>query len=169
MALVRNLAEAGRRIRVDEGRRQRLPCRNGWIIGGPELGDFHDILAEELNVENLMTEEDLDRFQRIVLEPNRKVLGAKCRSDLPAVLAKLDTAAAASSRRERRCVRRRGGAEVAFQRLAAPDEGQEAPPAPATRSRGRISRCVVLRGMGTLQPRWQTKTSVTSHWYSTCR
>ena len=96
MALVRNLAEAGRRIRVDEGRRQRLPCRNGWIIGGPGLGDFHDILAEELNVENLMTEEDLDRFQRIVLEPNRKVLGAKCRSDLPAVLAKLDTADADS-------------------------------------------------------------------------
>ena len=91
MALVRNLAEAGRRIRVDEGRRQRLPCRNGWIIGGPELGDFYDILAEELNVENLMTEDDLDRFQRIVLEPNRKALGAKCRSDLPAVLAKLDT------------------------------------------------------------------------------
>ena len=43
-----------------------------------------------------MTEEDLDRFQRIVLEPNRKVLGAKCRSDLPAVLAKLDTADADS-------------------------------------------------------------------------
>jgi isoleucyl-tRNA synthetase len=65
---------------------------NGWIIGGPDLADFHEILAEELNVESLMTEDDLDRFQRIVLEPNRKTLGAKCRSDLPAVLAKLETA-----------------------------------------------------------------------------
>jgi len=92
MSLVRALAEAGRRVRVEEGRRQRLPCRNGWIIGGPDLADFHEILAEELNVESLMTEEDLDRFQRIVLEPNRKQLGAKCRSDLPAVLAKLETA-----------------------------------------------------------------------------
>ena len=36
--------------------------------------------------------EDLDIFQRIILEPNRKSLGAKCRSDLPVVLAKLDTA-----------------------------------------------------------------------------
>ena len=36
------------------------------------------------------------QFQRIVLEPNRKALGAKCRSDLPAVLAKLDTADADS-------------------------------------------------------------------------
>ena len=96
MGLVRALAERGRRIRVEEGRRQRLPCRNGWIIGGPDLNEFHDILAEELNVERLMTEDDLDRFQRIVLEPNRKALGAKCRSDLPAVLAELDTADADS-------------------------------------------------------------------------
>jgi isoleucyl-tRNA synthetase len=92
MKLVRALAERGRRVRAEGGRRQRLPCRNGWIIGGPDLTDFHEILAEELNVENLMTEADLDRFQKIVLEPNRKALGAKCRSDLPAVLAKLDTA-----------------------------------------------------------------------------
>jgi len=96
MSLVRALAETGRRVRVEEGRRQRLPCRNGWIIGGPDLADFHEILAEELNVESLMTEDDLDRFQRIVLEPNRKALGAKCRADLPAVLAKLDTADADS-------------------------------------------------------------------------
>ena len=92
MKLVRALAETGRRVRAEGGRRQRLPCRNGWIIGGPDLADFHEILSEELNVENLMTEADLDRFQKIVLEPNRKALGAKCRSDLPAVLAKLDTA-----------------------------------------------------------------------------
>ena len=91
MKLVRALAETGRRVRAEGGRRQRLPCRNGWIIGGPDLTDFHEILAEELNVENLMTEADLDRFQKIVLEPNRKALGAKCRSDLPAVLANLDT------------------------------------------------------------------------------
>ena len=92
MNLVRALAETGRRVRAEGGRRQRLPCRNGWIIGGPDLTDFHEILSEELNVENLMTEADIDRFQKIVLEPNRKALGAKCRSDLPAVLAKLDTA-----------------------------------------------------------------------------
>ena len=93
---VRALAETGRRVRVGEGRRQRLPCRNGWIICGPDLADFHAILAEELNVESLMTEDDLDRFRRIVLEPNRKALGAKCRADLPAVLATLDTADADS-------------------------------------------------------------------------
>lgn len=92
MSLIRSLAEAGRRIRVESNRRQRLPCQTGWIVGGPDISRFNDILAEELNVEVLTTEADLDAFQKIVLEPNRKVLGAKCRSDLPSVLAQLDLA-----------------------------------------------------------------------------
>ena len=87
MALVRTLAETGRRIRVESNRRQRLPCKFGWIVGGPDISEFHDILAEELNVESLTTENDLDRFQRIEVLPNRKALGKKCRQDLPSVLA----------------------------------------------------------------------------------
>ena len=86
MALVRKLAETGRRVRVEAGRRQRLPCKSGWIVGGPDISEFHDILAEELNVVSLTTEEDLDRFQKIEIAPNRKALGKKCRQDLPAVL-----------------------------------------------------------------------------------
>jgi isoleucyl-tRNA synthetase len=86
MALVRKLAETGRRVRVDAGRRQRLPCKYGWIVGGPDISEFHEILAEELNVELLTTEDDLDRFQKIQIAPNRKALGRKCRQDLPAVL-----------------------------------------------------------------------------------
>jgi isoleucyl-tRNA synthetase len=92
MSLVRSLAEAGRRIRVESNRRQRLPCQTGWIVGGPDISKFNDILGEELNVEVLTTESDLDSFQKIVLEPNRKALGAKCRSNLPSVLAQLDLA-----------------------------------------------------------------------------
>ena len=89
MALVRTLAETGRRVRVEANRRQRLPCRSGWIVGGPDISRFHDILADELNVEELTAEENLERFQRMVIEPNRKALGSKCRQDLPAVLALL--------------------------------------------------------------------------------
>ena len=92
MALVRKLAESGRRVRVEAGRRQRLPCKSGWIVGGPDISDFHEILAEELNVELLTTEEDLDRFQKIEIAPNRKSLGKKCRQDLPAVLDLLENA-----------------------------------------------------------------------------
>ena len=92
MALVRELAEAGRRIRVAADRRQRLPCRSGWIVGASEVAEFHNLLAEELNVEELTQEPDLDRFQRIELAPDRKALGRKCRQDLPQVLALLSEA-----------------------------------------------------------------------------
>ena len=86
MELVRELAETGRRIRVDADRRQRLPCAEGWIVSGPDLSAFHEILAEELNVEMISLEKDLDRFQKVEVTPNRRTLGAKCRQDLPAVL-----------------------------------------------------------------------------------
>ena len=42
-----------------------------------------------MNVENLTTENNLDRFQKIEVLPNHKVLGAKCRADLPKVLSEL--------------------------------------------------------------------------------
>ena len=86
MALVRELAETGRRIRVDADRRQRLPCSEGWIVSGPDLSAFHEILAEELNVETISLEQDLDRFQKVEVIPNRRTLGAKCRQDLPCLL-----------------------------------------------------------------------------------
>ena len=59
---------------MDSNRRQRLPCRTGVDSRGPDISRFGEILAEELNVEVLSTEKDLGAFQRIVLEPNRKVL-----------------------------------------------------------------------------------------------
>ncbi|MBT6645667.1 MAG: isoleucine--tRNA ligase [Euryarchaeota archaeon] len=89
MALARQLAESGRKIRVEAKRRQRLPCAEGWIVGGPDLTEFHDLLAEELNVEVISTESDLDRFQKIEIQPNRREIGKKCRADLPKVLAEL--------------------------------------------------------------------------------
>ena len=82
MDLVRELAEAGRRIRIDGGRRQRLPCAQGWIVAGPDLSEFHDLLAEELNVEAIQIETDLDRFQRIELAPNFRALAPKARADV---------------------------------------------------------------------------------------
>ena len=45
-----------------------------------------------MNVEELTTEDDLDRFQKIEVHPNRKALGAKCRGDLPAVLSEIQSA-----------------------------------------------------------------------------
>jgi isoleucyl-tRNA synthetase len=85
MELVRELAETGRRIRVEAGRRQRLPCGEGWIVSGPDISQFHDILAEELNVENIATEQDLDRFQQIELAPNFRALAPKARSEVNSI------------------------------------------------------------------------------------
>ena len=92
MELVRSLTELGRRIRVDAKRRQRLPCSSGWIVGGPNLENFNDIISEELNIENISVEDDLDRFQKIELVPNRKSLGIKARQDLPGVISAINEA-----------------------------------------------------------------------------
>ena len=92
MNVVRELAEAGRRIRIDGGRRQRLPCAKGWIVAGPELDAFHDLLAEELNVESIQVENDLDRFQRIELAPNFRALAPKARAQVNDVAAAIRTA-----------------------------------------------------------------------------
>ena len=69
--------------------RQRLPCQTGWLVGASGIDEFYPILAEEINVLDLQTENDLDRFQRIEVAPNRKTLGRKCRQDLPKVMAAL--------------------------------------------------------------------------------
>ncbi|DAC59340.1 MAG TPA: class I tRNA ligase family protein, partial [Candidatus Poseidoniaceae archaeon] len=92
MALVRELAETGRRIRVDAGRRQRLPCGDGWIVSGPNLAEYHDILAEELNVENISIETDLDRFQQIELAPNFRALAPRARGDVNAIASEIRNA-----------------------------------------------------------------------------
>ena len=92
MTLVRELAEAGRRIRIDGGRRQRLPCAQGWIVAGPDLSAFHDLLAEELNVESILVENDLDRFQQIELAPNFRALAPKARAEVNNVANAIRTA-----------------------------------------------------------------------------
>ena len=82
MELVRELAEAGRRIRIAEGRRQRLPCLQGWIVAGPDISIFTDLLQEELNVESINTELDLEKFQQIKLNPNFRSLAPKARQNV---------------------------------------------------------------------------------------
>ena len=85
MALVRELAETGRRIRIDAQRRQRLPCAEGWIVAGPNLEAYHDLLCEELNVESISVETDLDRFQQIELGVNFRALAPRAKGDVNAI------------------------------------------------------------------------------------
>ncbi|MDP6866853.1 MAG: class I tRNA ligase family protein, partial [Candidatus Poseidoniaceae archaeon] len=85
MELVRELAETGRRIRIDSQRRQRLPCAEGWIVAGPDLQPYHDLLCEELNVENISVETDLDRFQQVELAVNFRALAPRAKGDVNAI------------------------------------------------------------------------------------
>ena len=85
MELVRELAETGRRIRIDSQRRQRLPCAEGWIVSGPNLEPYHDLLCEELNVEKIAVETDLDRFQQIDLNVNFRALAPRAKGDVNAI------------------------------------------------------------------------------------
>ena len=85
MELVRELAETGRRIRIDSQRRQRLPCAEGWIVAGPDLQAYHDLLCEELNVENISVETDLDRFQQVELAVNFRALAPRAKGDVNAI------------------------------------------------------------------------------------
>jgi len=85
MTLVRELAETGRRIRIDAQRRQRLPCAEGWIVAGPNLEPYHDLLCEELNVEGISVETDLDRFQQVELGVNFRALAPRAKGDVNAI------------------------------------------------------------------------------------
>ena len=89
MQLIRDLAESGRRIRVNHNRRQRLPCSKGWIVSGPDLSEFHEILEEELNVESIEVESNLDRFQKKEIQPNFRKLAPKARAEVNDVAAAL--------------------------------------------------------------------------------
>ncbi len=85
MELVRELAETGRRIRIDAQRRQRLPCAEGWIVAGPDLQPYHDLLCEELNVESISVETDLDRFQQVEIAVNFRALAPRAKGDVNAI------------------------------------------------------------------------------------
>ena len=56
------------------------------------MTEFHDILAEELNVESIEVENDLDRFQQIELAPNFRALAPKARSEVNAVAGQIKNA-----------------------------------------------------------------------------
>ena len=69
-----------------------MPCGDGWIVSGPDLSQFHEILAEELNVENISVETDLDRFQQIELAPNFRALAPRARGDVNAIAGEIRNA-----------------------------------------------------------------------------
>ena len=72
------------------------PVKAGWIVGGPNISEFHDILAEELNVESLACGGGSRPFPAYRTCTESWPLGRKCRQDLPTVLEELSNVDAES-------------------------------------------------------------------------
>ncbi len=79
MDLVRNICSSALSIRDNKNLRVRLPLQGLTIIGkdAKKLLDFKDIIAEEVNVKEIFTREDVAEFSEIKLQINFKKIGAK--------------------------------------------------------------------------------------------
>ena len=72
MDLVRNICSSALSIRDNKNLRVRLPLQSLTIIGkdAKKLLDFKDIIAEEVNVKEIFTREDVAEFSEIKLQIN---------------------------------------------------------------------------------------------------
>jgi len=79
MDLVRNICSSALSIRDNKNLRVRLPLQSLTIIGANanKLLDFKEIIAEEVNVKEIFTRQDVGEFSEIKLQINFKKIGAK--------------------------------------------------------------------------------------------
>lgn len=79
MDLVRAICSSALAIRDDKNLRVRLPLKSLTIIGknSAKILPFKDIIAEEVNVKNVLTKEEISEFAELKLQINFKKIGAK--------------------------------------------------------------------------------------------
>jgi isoleucyl-tRNA synthetase len=108
MALARRLTSLGRAARSEASVKVRQPLKRALVFlpaGSPEI--LRDIVADELNVDEVDTAEELSDVIQFELKPNFKTLGSRLKDlvrDVQPALAALDTAAAAAALEEGRSV-----------------------------------------------------------------
>ncbi len=101
MALARRLTSLGRAARSEASMKVRQPLSRALVFlpsGSP--GILVDIVADELNVDEIDTADELSEVIQFELVPNFKTLGPRLGEkvkELKAALAELDTAAAAAA------------------------------------------------------------------------
>jgi isoleucyl-tRNA synthetase len=101
MALARRLTSLGRAARGEAGVKVRQPLARALVFlpsGAPEI--LRDIVADELNVDEVDTAEELSEVIEFELMPNFRALGPRLGDrvkELKPALAKLDGAAAAAA------------------------------------------------------------------------
>ncbi|MBL6664279.1 MAG: hypothetical protein ISQ34_00360 [Rickettsiales bacterium] len=79
MDLVRNICSTALSIRDNKNLRVRLPLASLKIIGqnASRILQFKDIIADEVNVKSVKTEEDFSELAELKLQVNFKKIGAK--------------------------------------------------------------------------------------------
>ncbi len=108
MALARRLTSLGRAARGEASVKVRQPLKRALVFlpaGAPEI--LREIVADELNVDEIDTADELSEVIQFELVPNFSTLGPRLKDrvkDLKPALAKLDGAAAAEALEEGRSV-----------------------------------------------------------------
>jgi isoleucyl-tRNA synthetase len=89
MDRLRDAASAALSLREDRGLRVRLPLRSATVAGhGAEsIRPFVDLLADEINVKEILFSADVTEFGTFRLQPDGRVLGPKLGPDMKTVLA----------------------------------------------------------------------------------
>jgi isoleucyl-tRNA synthetase len=101
MALARRLTSLGRAARSEASVKVRQPLRRALVFlpaGSPEI--LRDIVADELNVDEIDTTDELSEVIEFELSPNFRTLGPRLKErgkDLKPALATVDGAAAAAA------------------------------------------------------------------------
>ncbi len=108
MALARRLTSLGRAARGEASVKVRQPLKRALVFlpaGSPEI--LRDIVADELNVDEVDTAEELSEVIAFELVPNFRTLGARLKDlaqGLKPALAQLDGAAAAAALEDGRSI-----------------------------------------------------------------
>lgn len=79
MDLIRNICSSALAIRDNKNLRVRLPLNSLTVIGreSSKILPFSEIIADEVNVKNILTQEDFSKFAQLKLQVNFKKIGAK--------------------------------------------------------------------------------------------
>ena len=87
MDQIREAASTALRLREDAGLRVRLPLTSVTVAGknAPELDEVVDLLAEEINVHNVILTDEIGDFATMTLKPNGNILGPRLGSDVQKV------------------------------------------------------------------------------------
>ena len=89
MDRVRDVCSTGLRVREDEGIRVRQPLPSLTVAGRgvDDLGPFAYLIADEVNVKEVLLSDDLTAYGQFVLRPNGQELGPRLGKDVQGVFA----------------------------------------------------------------------------------